>query len=172
MKLLFENWRQYLKEGINRTTLYHSTPPHQAETIEAHGLKAGSKGIGFIIGGNWADKIYGGTRPIYLSTKPGEGGDRQYEGATFEVDTTGVELYPDLPTLVDYGAYREEDESGMYWLPEEIPLEMKNVVDGDGFIGYNELLDPNSPGSSAARNLTGTVVVLDDIPPERIKRLS
>ncbi len=169
MKLLFENWRKHLQEGIGKTVLYHSTPPYQAEVIEANGIKVGSEGVGFMIGGNWADEVYG-TRPIYLSAKPGEGGGREYEGTIFEVDATGLELYPDLPTLVDYGAYTEED--GMWWDYDEVPPEMQNVVDSDGFIEFEEFLDPDSPARGAAIHLTGTAVVLEDIPPERIRRLS
>ena len=166
MKLLFENWREYLKED-GETIFYHSTPPWQADAIaDEYGLKINSKGVGFSLAGTWADKIYG-TRPIYLSTKPGAGGGREYEGAILEVDTTGLQLYPDLPTLVDYGAYVEED--GVYWEHEAEPKEMTPFVDGDGMLYFEDLLAPGHPVAEAVINLTGTAVSLSDIPPERIK---
>ena len=177
MKLLFENWKRYLNED-GRTIFYHSTPPWQADVIEANGLKTNSKGIGFTVAGNWADEIYG-MRPIYLSAEPGKGGGREYEGATLEVDVTGLELYPDLPTLVDYGANLEEDGSGMWWDYDEVPSEMQvsyangaPILDPDGYIEYDMLLWPGDAAAKAAINLTDTVAVLQDIPPDRIKRIS
>tara|TARA_R110000824_G_scaffold159_1_gene574 strand:+ start:114 stop:623 length:510 start_codon:yes stop_codon:yes gene_type:complete len=169
MKLLFENWRGYLSED-GKTIFYHSTPPWQAEEVEAKGLKTGSEGIGFSIAGTWADKIYG-TRPVYLSTKPGFGGDREYEGTILEIDTTGLQLYPDLPTLVDFGAYVEEEE-GMYWEYGTEPKEMKPFVDGDGMIYFEDLLTPGHPVANAVMKLTGTAVSLKDISSDRIKIIS
>ena len=168
MKLLFENWRGYLNED-GRSVLYHSTPPWQAEAIEANGLKISSGGIGFSLAGTWADEIYG-TRPIYLSAKPGQASEREYEGTIFEVEVTGLQLYPDLPTLVDYGAYVEEE--GVYWEHEAEPKEMTPLVDGDGMIYFEDLLTPGHPTAAAVINLTGTAVSLEDISPDRIKRIS
>ena len=168
MKLLFENWREYLNED-GRAILYHSTPPWQAEAIEENGLKTSSGGVGFSIAGTWADEIYG-TRPIYLSAEPGKGGGREYEGVVLEVDTTGVQLYPDLPTLVDSGAYVEEE--GMYWEHETEPKEMTPFVDGDGMLYFEDLLAPGHPAANAVIAMTGTAVSLSDIPPDRIKRTS
>ena len=150
--------------------MYHSTldTGGQAESIEKTGLRTGT-GIGFTLQGSWADKIYG-TRPIYLSVKPGFGGGRSYEGIPFEVDVTGLDLVTDLPTLADYGAYVEED--GMYWEDGEVPPEMKEVVDGDGFVLFDDLLQPNSPAATAAFTLTDTAVSLEDIPPDRVSRLA
>ena len=168
MKLLFENWREYLNEGDNNL-FYHSTPPWQAEAIEENGLKTSSGGLGFSIAGTWADEIYG-NRPIYLSVEPGKGGGREYEGTVFEVDTTGLQLYPDLPTLVDYGAYVEEE--GVYWEPEAEPEEMSPFVDGDGMLYFEDLLAPGHPAANAVMAMTGTAVSLSDISPDRIKRIS
>ena len=150
--------------------MYHSTldTGGQAESIEKTGLRTGT-GIGFTLQGSWADKIYG-TRPIYLSVKPGFGGGRSYEGIPFEVDVTGLDLVADLPTLTDYDAYVEED--GVYWEDGEVPPEMEGVVDGDGFVLFDDLLQPNSPAANAAFTLTDTAVSLEDIPPDRVSRLA
>ena len=170
MKLLLENWREYVKEELTPDVMYHTTlQPRNAESIEANGLRVGSKEVGFSMASNWSNDVYGG-RPVYLSMKPSEGGDRRYEGITFEVDVSGLTLYPDLPTLVDYGAYVEERE-GMYWEYGEVPSEMEGVVDGDGFISFDDLLTPDSAAATAVNKLTGTAVSLEDIDPERLRRL-
>lgn len=149
--------------------MYHSTLKvnDQATNIAREGLKVGGHGIGFTMGGSWAKGIYG-TQPIYLSMKPSFGGGREYEGDVLEVDVSGLELISDLPSVVDYGAYVEENE-GVYWEYGEVPPVMETVVDGDGFVSFEDLLTFNSPASQAAINLTGTAVSLTDISPDRIR---
>ena len=39
MKLLFENWREYLNENLGREIWYHLTTPDRAKFIEEEGLK-------------------------------------------------------------------------------------------------------------------------------------
>ena len=169
MKLLFENWRKYLEED-SPDIMYHSTlQPSSAESIEANGLRTGSKEVGFSMASNWSNDVYG-VQPVYLSMKPSEGGGRRYEGITFEVDVSGLTLYPDLPTLVDYGAYVEEDE-GLYWEWGAAPKEIEPLLDGDGFVTFDDILDPGSPAAEAIINFTKTAVSLESIPPERIKRI-
>ena len=171
MKLLLENWREYLNEDDGLNTMYHSTlQPRNAESIETSGLHAGDhQNVGFSMASNWADSVYG-ERPVYLSLSPNEGGDRRYEGIVFEVDVSGIDLYPDLPTLVDYGAYVEEG-MGLYWEWGEAPKELEPILDGDGFIEFEELLDPASDAAKTAIAFTKTAVSLESIPPERIKRI-
>jgi hypothetical protein len=165
MKLLLENWKKFL----NEQKMYHSTlQPRNAESIETNGLRVGSEEVGFSLGSNWANDVYG-VRPVYLSMKPSEGGGRRYEGITFVVDISGLTVYPDLPTLVDYGAY--VDESGMYWEYGEVPPEMEGVVDGDGSVSFDELLTPNSPAANAAIELTDTAVSLENIGPEKLRKI-
>ena len=165
MKQLLENWKRFLNERM----MYHATlQPSSAESIEANGLRTGSKEVGFTKAGDWAKDVYG-VQPVYLSMKPSEGGGRRYEGITFEVDVSGLTLYPDLPALVDYGAYVEED--GVYWEDEQIPPEMEGVIDEDGFVSFDELLTPDSPAANAAIGLTGTAVSLENIEPEKLRRL-
>jgi hypothetical protein len=101
---------------------------------------------------------------------PNVGGGRRYEGIVFEVDVSGMDLYPDLPTLVDYGAYVEEDE-GLYWEWGTAPKEIEPLLDGDGFVTFDDILDPGSPAAEAIINFTKTAVSLESIPPERIKRI-
>ncbi len=171
MKFLLENWREYIKEEPTPDVMYHTTlQPRNAEAIEANGLRVGSKEVGFSMASDWSNDVYG-VRPVYLSMNPSEYGEEdEYEGITFEVDVSGLDLYPDLPTLVDYGAYVEERE-GMYWEHGEVPPEMEGVVDGDGFISFDDLLTPDSAAAATVIKLTGTAVSLEDIDPERLRRL-
>ena len=171
MKLLLEQWREFVNEEASPSVMYHATlQPKNAESIEANGLLVGAHdNVGFSMESNWADNVYG-ERPAYLSMSPNVGGGRRYEGIVFEVDVSGMDLYPDLPTLVDYGAYVEEDE-GLYWEWGEAPEEIEHLLDGDGFITFDELLELGSPAVQTMINFTKTAVSLESIPPERIKRI-
>ena len=171
MKLLLEQWRGYLKEEGSPHIMYHTTlQPQNAESIETNGLIGGEhENIGFSMSSNWVNSVYG-VRPVYLSINPNDGGSRRYEGIVFEVDVSGIDLLPDLPTLVDYGAFVEEGE-GLYWEWGTAPKEIEPLLDGDGFITFDELLEPDSPISQAIINFTKTAVSLESIPPERIKRI-
>ena len=171
MKLLLENCRGYLEEEATPHIMYHTTlQPHNAESIETNGLIVGEhENVGFSMASNWVDKIYG-RRPVYLSISPNDGGSRRYEGIVFEVDVSGIDLLPDLPTLVDYGAYVEEGE-GLYWEEGTAPKEFRNIIDGDGMIWFEDILVPDSPIAQAIINFTKTAVSLESIPAERIKRI-
>ena len=171
MKLLLEQWREFVNEEASPSVMYHTTlQPQNAESIEANGLLVGEhENVGFSMAGNWADSVYG-QRPAYLSMSPNLGGGRRYEGIVFEVDVSGIDLYPDLPTLVDYGAYVEEGE-GLYWEDGTAPKEFRNIIDGDGMIYFEDILESGSDIAQAIINFTKTAVSLESIPPERIKRI-
>ena len=171
MKLLLEQWRGFVNEEASPSVMYHATlQPQNAESIEANGLLVGAHdNVGFSMAGNWADSVYG-QRPAYLSMSPNVGGGRRYEGIVFEVDVSGIDLYPDLTTLVDYGAYVEEGE-GLYWEHGTAPKEFRNIIDGDGMIWFEDILEPGSDIAQAIINFTKTAVSLESIPPERIKRI-
>jgi hypothetical protein len=134
------------------TTFYHSTTPDRVASILQNGLKINSA-TNHTEGGSWADKYYGG-RPIYLSTSPGK-----YQGTQLSVNVSGQQLYADLPSLVDYGAYVEED--GTIWWespPQGLP---------DGEYHVSEILD-DAQLSRACIELTGTCAILNDILPAAI----
>jgi hypothetical protein len=170
MKLLLEQWRGYLKEEGSPHIMYHTTlQPQNAESIETNGLIGGEhENIGFSMSSNWVNSVYG-VRPVYLSINPNDGGSRRYEGIVFEVDVSGIDLLPDLPTLVDYGAYVEEGE-GLYWEDGTAPRELRNFLD-DGMLWFDDILMLGSPAAQAIINFTKTAVSLESIPPERIKRI-
>jgi hypothetical protein len=167
MKQILNEWRDYIENSTSKI-MYHTTANEEsAQSILTNGLIADSETPGFTQMGSWADSTYGG-KPIYLSFEKGRAGDgRLYEGTTFQVDITGIELYPDLPTLVDFGAFVDED--GLSWHENE-PEILSYYLD-DGFVSFEDLMDPDSPVASVAMTLTKTAVSLISISPDKIKRL-
>ena len=154
MKKLLTEWRKFLNERI----MYHSTSPENAEAILSQGLKVGRESA-HTKAGSWADEHYG-TRPIYLSVEQGK-----YEGVPLAVNTAGMSLLADLPTLVDYGANVEEEI--LWWNEGEEPPELEPYLDNGEIQIFDLLNDPEV--IQAAINTTGTAAVLKDIPAENIK---
>jgi len=140
--------------------MYHSTDPKNAAAIQQSGLEVGRESV-HTTGGEWADKHYG-TRPVYVSVQKGK-----YEGKPLAVDTSGLDMVADLPSLVDTGAYIEEE--GMWWDEGSEPEDVLNFIDENGMIYYEDLVSPGHPVAQAAISATGTAAVLENIPPERIQ---
>jgi hypothetical protein len=155
MKKLMENFRKFLNERI----MYHSTSPENAKAILSQGLEVGRESS-HTQAGAWADEHYG-TRPIYLSAEQGK-----YEGVPLTVNTAGMTLLSDLPTLVDYGANVEEEI--LWWNEGEEPEALEPYLDNGELQIFDLLNDPEV--IQAAINTTGTAVVLSDIPAENIKK--
>jgi len=172
MKLLFENWREYLTESIGREVWYHLTAPDRAELIEKEGLKINQEVCLTTETGKWA-KDYYGICPIYLSLEPyikrEELPEWDLEGATlFEVDVTGRTLVADLQMLVDKGAMVDQDSDMLWWEENEEPEMLKEFLD-DGAIEISRLLnDPEVV--NAAIQTTKTAAIMEDVLPEQIKR--
>ena len=160
MRITKRRLRRIIKESlINEQTMWHSTAPENVEAILSQGLQTGRESANTIAGA-WADEFYG-TRPIYLSVQKGK-----YEGQPLAVNVSGLGLVADLPTLVDTGAYQEEE--GMYWDEGSEPAQMMDIVDEDGMVYFDELLSPGSDAAQAAIDLTGTAAVVQDIPSKSI----
>ena len=155
MKKLLTEWRKFL----NERAMYHSTSPENVEAILSQGLEAGRESA-HTQAGSWADEHYG-TRPIYLSAEQGK-----YEGVPLTVNTAGMTLLADLPTLVDYGANVEEEI--LWWNEGEEPEALEPYLDNGELQIFDLLNDPEV--IQAAINTTGTAVVLSDIPAENIKK--
>ena len=111
-----------LREYISESIMYHATDPANVNSIQQSGLEVGRESA-HTMGGAWADEYYG-TRPVYVSVQKGK-----YEGTPFEIDTAGLAVVADLPSLVDTGAYQEEE--GMYWDEGSEPQQMQDIVDED-----------------------------------------
>jgi len=172
MKLLFENWRQYLTENIGREVWYHLTTPDRAELIEEEGLKTNQETCLTTETGKWANEYYGGC-PVFLSLEPyikrEELPEWGLESAVlFEVDVAGMTLISDLQMLIDKGAMVDQDSDMLWWEENEEPEMLKGFLD-DGSIEISRLLnDPDVV--DAAIQTTKTAAIVEDILPEQIKR--
>ena len=172
MKLLFENWRQYLKENIGREIWYHLTKLDRAELIEKEGLKINQEVCLTTETGKWAKEYYG-MCPIYLSLEPYIKREELPEwdlenAALFEVDVTNTPLVADLQMLIDKGAIVDQDLEQLWWEENEEPEMLKGFLD-DGAIEISRLL--NDPDIiDAAIQTTKTAAIIEDVSPEQIKR--
>ena len=172
MRLLFENWRQYLNENVGREIWYHLTTPNRAELIEKEGLKTNQEACLTTETGKWAKEYYG-TCPIYLSLEPYIKREELPEwdledAALFEVDVADMILVADLQMLIDKGAMVDQDLEMLWWEENEEPEMLKDFLD-DGAIEISRLLnDPDVV--DAAIQTTKTAAVMGNIEPERITR--
>tara|TARA_Y100000592_G_C5379088_1_gene272479 strand:- start:45 stop:614 length:570 start_codon:yes stop_codon:yes gene_type:complete len=149
-----------LKDAAREQLMYHSTDPKNVDSIQKDGLLVGRESAQ-TLAGDWADDFYD-ERPIYLSKEKGK-----YPGTPLAVETSGLDLVADLPSLVDTDAYVKEE--GMYWDKGSEPDQMINIVDEDGMVYFDDLLSPGSDAAKAAIEVTGTAAVLKNIPPNRIQ---
>lgn len=170
MKLLFENWRQYLNENLGREVWYHLTTPDRAKIIEEEGLKINQEACLTTETGKWAKEYYD-ICPIYLSLEPyikrEELSEWDLEDAVvFEVDVTNMTLVADLQMLIDKDAMVDQDS--LWWEENEEPEMLKNFLD-DGAIEISRLL--NDPDViDAAIQTTKTAAIMEDVLPEQIKK--
>jgi hypothetical protein len=141
---------------------YHSTHRDNVKSILENGL-IGGKVKGFIDAGEWADRHYG-CRPVYVSL---DGISKSYHKEThilLEIDITGLEQLPDLPTLVDWGMYVEGEVNPTLWFDQE-----------KGFPGFtDEGFDVKSLFDyycKKAIRLTETCAIREVITPNRVKIL-
>ena len=141
--------------------MYHATNKKFVQQIMKEGLKVGKSGGHTYDGGQWAFSVYG-KRPIYLSAKP-----NKYPGAIIKVDVTDLPLIADLQSIYDTGAYYCTNHDGEMWW-KNTPDIMSDVIDQDGYIYFDDLLDPEHHVASAAIQLTSTAAVLEDIQPCRL----
>lgn len=147
--------------------MYHITTAENAEKILQEGLKINSPERTLTVSTfkDWAQEIYGAW-PIFLSADNyGWVEDDPDLPAVLRVDTSGLPLVADIPSLMDTGAQLDVD---YVWWEEGFEFDQLRDVIDDGVLYYKDLLDPNSPVAKAAIELTQTAAVLEDIPPERI----
>jgi hypothetical protein len=171
MKLLLENWRQYLKESIGREIWYHLTTPDRAELIEKEGLKINQESCLTTETGKWAKEYYG-ICPIYLSLEPYVEREELPEwlenAVLFEVDVTGMPLVADLQMLIDKGAMVDQDLEMLWWEEDEEPETLKEFSE-DGAIEISRLLNDPDVIDAAIRT-TKTAAIMEDVLPKQIKR--
>lgn len=170
MKLLLEQWREYLKEE-NSNVWYHITEASRARFIEEGGLKIGQESCLTLESGKWAHEHYGGC-PVYLSQSPYITEEEAWEWgikeiALFEVNASGLNLMADLQGLVD--AYGQLQDDSIWWEEDDEPIALEGLLE-DGETEILNFLD-NDSYISAAIEITKTATVMQDIPPESIRRI-
>ena len=132
---------------------FHSAPTNFRQAILQNGLLV-NQGSNFTQEGAWADDIYG-LRPIYVSISPGESKFTSFSGSDYDiwqVNVDGLMLVADLPSMVDAGAYVEEE--GMSW--------------GGTVEYFEELLTPGTIEANEAIEATGTAAILQNVEPQRL----
>lgn len=149
--------------------MLHFTRPDNVSGILECGLSTdmepdGAKGL------DWVQAFYE-TSPFYLTTEGsdftqvyGEAGWSEY--ACIEVDTTGLPLVADIPSLVDKGA--RYDTGLLYVKRSEALAPLVAFADEYGWIEIEHLVDPRSDAAAAAIRITGTAACLSPIAPDRI----
>lgn len=157
--------------------MYHLTRRDRLADIEREGLRPGSPSLFSDPAAvtQMHEPAYGGVRPVYLSRAPwvpqsyysrvakyGAPGDF----VLLRIDTTGLPLVADIPSLADAGAYLEDDH---LWFEE--PGALTAFEDDDGQVSYRRLL--SEPALIAATiELTGSAACLAVIEPRRIRPTS
>lgn len=153
--------------------MYHLTRRDRLSAIQREGLRPGRPALFSNLTSMMYmhEPAYGGTRPVYLSHTPWVGAaefERVAECGAPEdfvllrIDTTGLPLVADIPSLADVGAYIEEDH---LWFEHPGPLTA--FEDADGQISYHRLLGEPTL-IAAAIKLTETAACLRLIAPRRI----
>lgn len=158
--------RKKIPKFTSSNKWYHVTNHDRVKSILQNGLKINStynKSIGSI---DWAPDVYG-MNPIYISKNKGT-----YKGGILlEVNVDGLDLVADLPGLVDYGAYIDQNNSLIYFEEDEVPSQLQPFANEDGEIYFEDLMNSHYNVCKAAIELTETAAIMQNIPPENIKLL-
>ncbi len=140
--------------------VYHATHLSRLKNILQNGLTINSDD-NLVAEDSWADQFYG-CRPIYVSLAP-----NQWSGLQLLIKIPGKDLYPNLPSLIDTGAYWNNDE--LFWEEGMEPSHLKQYLE-DGSLSINKLLQDDKIGFAAILT-TRTAAILHDIDPNDIQLL-
>ncbi len=143
--------------------VYHSViNKENIAKIFLEGLKVNSAEAGHSSDTEWALEYYNYKWPIFVTFEPGI-----YEGEILEIDLpeNKFTLYPDLPGLIETGAY--VDENGiLYWETDEEAGELAQYLN-EGEITIKKLMSKPKV-RQAALQLTGSAAILQNIPAQYI----
>lgn len=150
--------------------MYHVTSTSNAKKIEKEGLKINQPSN---YTQQWISDYYDGVIPIFLGYEPWGGRNGIVLGAIIQVNTTGLNLVTDLPSLCDFGAEVDEtNDNGLWWSEgdETQAGSLKEFLDEEGFVETDVLLE-NPEAIEAAMLLTGTAACLEDISVDKIMNI-
>lgn len=152
---------------------YHYTSKESYDKIKKEGLRINQSShltntFGMESDKTWVRKAYGMT-PIFLSLEPlTRFGPRMpmgsdYDWVLLKVDVKGLDIAADLGLLIDYGAYIEEDG---FWFKRK-----PEWLDSSDY-SYNDLQGSDTFDLNKVIKATGTFVVLENIPADKIKMVN
>lgn len=165
----FKEWREennnlMIKESLDRNVLYHTTSTERLESILKHGLMINSKSNYSMASLHHMEEIYG-MIPIFVSLSPYMYGINNEDTVTLKIDGKSLTLVSDIPSLIDKGAYLDEEMQGIWF------KRGRNIIDpiaDPEIIYFDDLLDPYNEYCKRSIEITKTAAVLNDISPERI----
>jgi len=145
---------------------YHVTNKNFLKDIFKNGLTINNE-KNFTIAGDWVVNEIG-VIPIYFSRSIDNNRYIKNDVPILKVDVSSYNIFPDLPTLIDYGAIYEE--GGILYFSEEHEMKMPSSVVrhlDDGAIYISDFFE-NKEISYDFINLTNTFCVLENIDPKNI----
>lgn len=151
---------------------FHVTPTDRVKQILREGLLLNSEWAATNGAKRLVQKAYG-NRPIFLSKdEPWRVGN----GITvLAVNVHGLIMVADIPSFVEAcGGFVADDQESVEFADLEdrwIPSEVLKLVDQNGRIRFDSLLNPNSKECRGAIRLTGTSACLQSISANRIRVL-
>lgn len=152
-------------ESKGRSSWYHTTTKDNLKKIQKEGLKIDSAPNFSMASLKYMNNIYGMV-PIFLAKTSKPYIQNDPNAIVLEVDTSGLELVADVPTLAShFGAYIEEDhiwfeqdnKRAPRWGRQEESIPYEDLIHGD----FREI----------AIKTTGTCAVMQNISVDRIKVL-
>lgn len=149
-----------MNESMDGSVLYHTTTIDRLESILKNGLRLNSI-ENYSTGSLEYMKDLYGMVPIFVSLDPDRYGHDGRESITLKIDGRGLTLVADIPSLIDKGAYLDEEMQGVWFKVG------KNIIDplnDPETIYFSELLDPDNQYCERAIEATRTAAVLEDVP--------
>lgn len=145
---------------------YHYTTTDRLPSIIKDGLKINQPIQHTNVSNDWVHIAYN-MSPIFMGITPQTQygprtplGGKSVDWVLLKVNVSGMNIAADLGTLIDYGAYIEENG---FWFKNA-----PSWLNGDNFT-YDELQGSENLDLSRVIQTTKTFVVLEDIPPDKIK---
>jgi hypothetical protein len=146
---------------------YHYTSKDNYKNIESDGLRINQPIHMTIRNNEWMLNAYGKI-PIFLGTKPlTQYGPRipvgsEYDWVLLKVDVDGLDIAADIGTMIDFGAYIEEDG---FWFKQK-PFWL-NATE----FSYDDLQGSTKLDLVKVIKQTKSFVVLENISPDRIQMI-
>jgi hypothetical protein len=152
--------KKILSENNNHENIwYHTTKKENVDNILKNGLLINQRPNFSKASLTWVKDAYDGVIPIYLSKDPG----KYIDGIILKIDTSGLKLLPDLPSLIDKGAGLNEES--IWFAEHNTPYFLYNYEDSEAT--FEDYLS-DSVLINGSIELTGTAAVTRNIPAENI----